>query len=105
VTTYLTICGHRVVTQWTGSKATQFLIQDGKKFDIPAPTWEGLPQEAGLSSEMCLKQPLVFDERDTMSSNGGWPAHNRQLLEQPMVLVVSIGADVSPSSCSNNTLG
>lgn len=93
----LTISVCRVVTQWTEAKITQFLIQDGKRFDIPAPTWEGLPREAGLSRDMCLKQPLVFDERDTMTGNGGWDAHNRQLLNQPMVLVMSIGADVSIS--------
>jgi cellulose 1,4-beta-cellobiosidase len=93
----LRICVSRVVTRWTEDKITQFLIQDGKKFDIPAPTWEGLPQDAGLSRDMCVKQPLVFGERDTMAENGGWSVHNRQLLNQPMVLVMSIGADVSIS--------
>ena len=92
----MALCDSRVVTRWTEAKVTQFLIQDGHKFDIPAPTWNGLPQEAGLSGDMCVNQPSVFTEQDDMMArNGGWPTHNRQLLNQPMVLVMSIGADVS----------
>ena len=95
------MCKSRVVTRWTEAKVTQFLIQDGHKFDIPAPAWEGLPQEAGLSRDMCDNQPSVFNEEDMMARSGGWPTHNRQLLNQPMVLVMSIGADVSmPDTCA-----
>ncbi|KAH6841048.1 glycoside hydrolase [Chaetomium sp. MPI-CAGE-AT-0009] len=82
-----------VVTQWTEDKVTQFLIQDNQKFDIPAPTWEGLPQEAGLSRDMCARQFSVFGERDIMSELGGWEHHSRQLLDQPLVMVMSIGTD------------
>ncbi len=44
---------------------------------------------------MCVNQPSVFTEQDMMARNGGWSTHNRQLLSQPMVMVMSIGADVS----------
>ncbi|KAK4044106.1 glycoside hydrolase [Parachaetomium inaequale] len=83
-----------VVTQWSETKVTQFFIQDGQKIELPAPVVEGLPKEAGLSADMCSKQRAVFGELDTMAQNGGWETHNRQLLSQPMVLVMSIGADV-----------
>ncbi|KAK3296190.1 glycoside hydrolase [Chaetomium fimeti] len=84
-----------VVTQWTEDKVTQFLIQDNQKFDVPAPTWDGLPQEAGLSRDMCTSQFPVFGERDIMAELGGWEHHSKQLLNQPMVMVMSIGTDVS----------
>ncbi|KAK4249410.1 Exoglucanase 1 [Corynascus novoguineensis] len=82
-----------VATQWTEDRVTQFLVQNGHKFDVPAPVWEGLPPEAGLSRDMCDMQRIVFEERDGMAENGGWAAHVSQVLDQPMVLVLSIGAD------------
>ena len=63
---------------------------------MPAPALEGLPKEAGLSADMCSKERAVFGEVDTMADNGGWEAHNSQMLSQPMVLVMSIGDDVVP---------
>jgi cellulose 1,4-beta-cellobiosidase len=87
---------YSVVTQWTETKVTRFFIQDGQKIELPAPVIEGLPKEAGLSADMCTKQRAVFGEFDIVAENGGWETHNKQLLEQPMVLVMSIGADVVP---------
>jgi cellulose 1,4-beta-cellobiosidase len=89
-----------VVTQWNETKVSQFFIQDGHKIEMPPPVWEGLPKEAGLSADMCQKQRQVFKERDFLAENGGWDAHNRQLLEQPMVMVLSIGPDVSIAPCT-----
>ncbi|KAL2130175.1 hypothetical protein VTI74DRAFT_6807 [Chaetomium olivicolor] len=82
-----------VVTQWSDTNVTQFFVQDGKRIDMPPPVWERLPQDAGLSAEMCSKQVTVFGERDQVADNGGWEAHNRQLLNTPMVMVMSIGTD------------
>ncbi|KAH6627706.1 concanavalin A-like lectin/glucanase domain-containing protein [Chaetomium tenue] len=84
-----------VVTQFTATKVTQFLVQNNTRFDIPSPTFTDLPQEAGLSRDMCVKQFDLFAERDIMSELGGWEHHQSQLLDQPLVMVMSIGADVS----------
>ncbi|KAK4149475.1 Exoglucanase 1 [Chaetomidium leptoderma] len=48
-----------VVTQFDQDKVTQFFIQDGQKFDMPGPVWEGLPKEGGLSANMCSRQPTL----------------------------------------------
>lgn len=61
---------------------------------MPTPTWEGMPKENGLSAEMCSAQPVVFDERSIFDENGGWDAYVEQVLEQPMVLTMSIDDDV-----------
>ncbi|KAK4146221.1 Exoglucanase 1 [Dichotomopilus funicola] len=82
-----------VVTRWTAERITQFLIQDGQTFEVPAPTWEGLPTKSGLSADMCEAQRVVFGERDNMLENGGWDAVAEQLLDQPMVLSLGIGDD------------
>lgn len=88
---------YSIVTRWSDTNITQFFIQDGKKIDMPAPVWDGLPKEGVLSADMCSKQPDVFEERDEFRQNGGWAAHNKQLLDQPMVLVMSINSDVNDS--------
>ncbi|GAB1317444.1 hypothetical protein MFIFM68171_07654 [Madurella fahalii] len=81
-----------VVTQWTEDKVTQFFIQDGRKIDIPAPTWDGLPNHSGLTAELCEALPVVFGDDDLFVQNGGWKRHT-SMLNQPMVLVMSIGLD------------
>lgn len=88
---------HSVVTRWSDTNITQFFIQNGKKIDMPAPVWDGLPKEGVLSADMCSKQPEAFEERGEFRHNGGWVTHNKQLLDQPMVLVMSINSDVSDS--------
>ncbi len=84
----------RVVTQFAETQVTQFFIQDGKRIDAPAPTWEGLPKQAGLSPEMCEKLPSVFGNSDGFGGLRTWEAHKR-MLSQPMVLTMSIDTDVS----------
>lgn len=83
-----------MVTRFEEHHVTQFFIQDGKKIDIPGPTWDGLPKNtSGLSAEMCLKKPVVFDERDGFAENDGWEGHIK-LMRTPMVLTMSILDDV-----------
>jgi len=62
---------------------------------MPSPTWEVMPEESGLSAEMCSVQPVIFGERGLFDENGGWDEHVSQLLAQPMVLTMSIDDDVS----------
>jgi cellulose 1,4-beta-cellobiosidase len=82
------------VTQWNETRVTQFFIQDGQKIDMPTPTWEGMPEENGLSAQMCTVQPAIFNERARFDEIGGWDEHVKQLLKQPMVLTMSIDVDV-----------
>ncbi|KAK4675294.1 hypothetical protein QC764_512770 [Podospora pseudoanserina] len=81
-----------VVTRWEEDRQYQFFIQDGKRIDVPAPTWDGLPKQSGLSKEMCDVQANVFMEQDIWAVHNGWPTHQRQVLSRPMVLVTSIDA-------------
>ncbi|CAP62187.1 uncharacterized protein PODANS_5_12770, partial [Podospora anserina S mat+] len=81
-----------VVTRWEEDHQYQFFIQDGKRIDVPAPTWDGLPKQSGLSKEMCDVQANVFMEQDIWAVHNGWPTHQRQVLSRPMVLVTSIDA-------------
>lgn len=84
------------MTRWEEDRQYQFFIQDGKRIDVPAPTWDGLPKQSGLSKEMCDVQTNVFMEQDIWAVHNGWPTHQRQVLSRPMVLVTSIdAADVS----------
>lgn len=83
-----------VVTRFDEHQVTQFFIQDGKKIDLPNPIWDGLPKDTtGLSAEMCLKKPVVFDERDVFGENNGWESHIK-LMKTPMILTMSILDDV-----------
>lgn len=94
----LQTCAASVVTRFTETNITQFFIQDGRKIEIPVPAWDGLPKEAGLSADMCAKQPEVFNERDSFGMKGGWDQNLKQLLTQPVVLSTSINVDVSITS-------
>ncbi|KAK4203477.1 family 7 putative glycoside hydrolase [Triangularia verruculosa] len=82
-----------VVTRWEEDRQYQFFIQDGKRIDVPGPTLEGLPKKAGLTEEMCATQADVFSERYSWAEHGGWATHRRQVLDRPMVLVMSIDAN------------
>ncbi|KAK0665350.1 family 7 putative glycoside hydrolase [Cercophora samala] len=79
-----------VVTRWEKDRQYQFFIQDGKRIDVPAPIWDGLPKQSGLSEDMCAAQADVFSEIDHWLMHEGWTTHQRQVLNRPMVLVMSI---------------
>jgi cellulose 1,4-beta-cellobiosidase len=72
----------------------QFLVQNGQRHDIPAPTFEGLPNSSNITPEFCDAQFSAFGDRNRFSEVGGWDKLN-EALGLPMVLVMSIWDDVS----------
>lgn len=83
-----------VVTQFQEKKVTQFFVQNGKKIEIPAPTYEGISDSSAITPEFCTNQFKVFDDRDRFSEVGGFP-QLAKAFQVPMVLVMSIWDDVS----------
>ncbi|RYP67252.1 hypothetical protein DL771_007341 [Monosporascus sp. 5C6A] len=81
-----------VVTRFERDKMTQFFVQDGKKIEIPAPTYDGLPASSAITPEFCDNQFKVFGDRNRFSEVGGFPQLN-SALQMPMVLVMSIWDD------------
>ncbi|RYO81703.1 hypothetical protein DL766_006746 [Monosporascus sp. MC13-8B] len=81
-----------VVTRFERDKLTQFFVQNGKKIEIPGPTYSGLPASSAITPEFCKNQFKVFNDRDRFSECGGFPQVNRAL-QIPMVLVMSIWDD------------
>ncbi|KAK4118531.1 glycoside hydrolase family 7 protein [Parathielavia appendiculata] len=82
-----------VVTRFERNKLTQFFVQNGQKIEIPAPTWDGLPQDSSaITPELCSSMFQVFDDRDRFAEVGGFEQLN-QALTVPMVLVMSIWDD------------
>ncbi|KAH8180266.1 glycosyl hydrolase family 7 domain-containing protein [Sarocladium implicatum] len=81
-----------VVTQFTSQKLTQFLVQGGKKFEIPAPTYDGISDTSDITAEFCENQFEVFGDRNRFSEVGGW-SQLQKALSIPMVLVMSIWDD------------
>ncbi|KEZ46039.1 Cellulose 1,4-beta-cellobiosidase (non-reducing end) [Scedosporium apiospermum] len=81
-----------VVTRFEENKMSQFFVQDGKKIEIPAPTFEGLPDSSAITPEFCDKVFEVFDDFNRFNDVGGWPLLN-DALRIPMVLVMSIWDD------------
>ncbi len=89
------MCNSSVVTQFKENKLTQFFVQNGKKIDIPAPKFDGIPQDSSsITPEFCTSQFKTFGDRDRFAEVGGFPQLNKALAV-PMVLVMSIWDDVS----------
>ena len=82
------------MTQFTATSLTQFFIQDGQRFDIPTPKYDGVPNSSQITQEFCDNIFNVFTEHDRYTEVGGWPAMV-DALSVPHVLVMSIWADVS----------
>jgi cellulose 1,4-beta-cellobiosidase len=82
-----------VVSQFTSTGLTQFFVQDGVRIDPPAPTWEGLPNSSEINDELCSNVFNVFNDYDRFAEIGGWSIL-QDALSKPMVLVMSIWADV-----------
>lgn len=76
-------------------------MQNGKKIEIPAPTYSGISSSSAITPEFCTNQFKVFDDRDRFSEVGGFPQLNKAL-DVPMVLVMSIWDDVSLTSSINH---
>lgn len=85
---------NRVVTQFDENKVTQFFVQNGKRIEIPGPTYDGLPSGSAITPEYCENQFKVFDDRDRFSEVGGFTQLNAAF-RVPMTLVMSIWDDVS----------
>ncbi|KAK9420459.1 putative Cellulose 1, 4-beta-cellobiosidase [Seiridium unicorne] len=83
-----------VITQIQENKLTQFFDQYGKKIEIPAPTYDGLPDSSAITPDFCTNQFKVFGDKDRFSEVGGFPQLNKAL-PVPMVLVMSIWDDSS----------
>ncbi|KFH41332.1 Exoglucanase-like protein [Hapsidospora chrysogenum ATCC 11550] len=81
-----------VVSQFTADKLTQFLVQNGQKFEIPAPTFDGISDSSDITDDLCNNQFEVFTDRNRYSEVGGW-SQLQQALTLPMVLVMSIWDD------------
>jgi cellulose 1,4-beta-cellobiosidase len=82
-----------VVTRFEKNKLTQFFVQNGKKIDIPPPTFDGIPKESSaITPEFCTSQFKTFGDRDRFSEVGGFDQLNTAL-GVPMVLVMSIWDD------------
>lgn len=75
---------------------SQYFVQNGKKIEIPGPTYDGLPNSSAITPEFCDAVFDVFDDRNRFNEVGGWPALN-EALSMPMVLVMSIWDDVRPT--------
>jgi cellulose 1,4-beta-cellobiosidase len=81
-----------VVTSFASDQLTQFLVQGGKRIDIPAPTYDGISDTSNISADYCTNQFSVFGDRDRFSEVGGW-SQVQAALSLPMVLVMSIWDD------------
>jgi len=92
-----------VVSQFSPDKLTMFFIQNGQKIEMPAPKWEGIPQDNGdLTPAFCSNAPAAFGDRDRFEEVGGFSQLNAAL-QVPMVLVMSIWDDVSATNSTQDT--
>ena len=89
-----------VVTRFETNKVSQFFVQDNKKIEIPAPTYEGLPSSSNITPDFCENQFKVFGDRNRFSEVGGFDQLNNAF-KVPMVLVMSIWDDVSRKTLRN----
>ncbi|KAK4223144.1 glycoside hydrolase [Podospora fimiseda] len=82
-----------VVSRFQDNRLEQFFVQNGRKIEVPAPTWDGIPNDSSaITPEFCSAQFSVFDDRDRFAEVGGFDALNAAL-RVPMVLVMSIWDD------------
>jgi len=82
-----------VVSRFEPNKLTQYFVQDGQKFEVPAPTVAGVPQDSSaITPEFCTAQFKAFDDRDRFAEVGGFDQLN-DALRVPMVLAMSIWDD------------
>lgn len=82
-----------VVSRFSDNKLEQFFVQNNKKIDVPAPTWDGIPNENSfITPEFCTAQFAAFGDRDRFAEVGGFAQLNAAL-RVPMVLVMSIWDD------------
>jgi len=81
-----------VVTRFEKNKLTQFFVQNGKKIEIPAPTFNGLPKSSAITPEYCSAVFEAFGDRNRFDEVGGWSQLNKAL-DMEHVLVMSIWDD------------
>lgn len=80
------------MTQFKNNNLTQFLVQNGVKYIIPEPTFDGFPDGSSITPAYCSAEFTVFGDRDRFSEVGGFTKLNAAL-SIPMVLVMSIWDD------------
>jgi cellulose 1,4-beta-cellobiosidase len=71
----------------------QFFVQNGKRIDVPAPAYSGVPASSEITKDFCDNIFKVFSDYNRYSEVGGWSAI-QNALAKPHVLVMSIWADV-----------
>ncbi|KAK3988911.1 glycoside hydrolase [Cladorrhinum sp. PSN332] len=82
-----------VVSRFSDNKLEQFFVQNNRKIEVPAPTWDGIPNDSShITPEFCTAQFKVFEDRDRFAEVGGFAQLNAAL-RVPMVLVMSIWDD------------
>ncbi len=83
-----------VVTQFSPNKIVQFMVQGGKKIDIPGPADTSISSSSAITPEFCSNVFKAFGDRSRFDEVGGFEQLNAALAI-PMVLVMSIWDDVS----------
>ncbi|WYZ44021.1 hypothetical protein EsH8_VII_000457 [Colletotrichum jinshuiense] len=81
-----------VVTRFEETQITQFFVQDGVRFEAPAPGYPDFPEGSGLSDGYCRARADTFGEQDWFLLFGGFTTQNN-VLRRPMVLAMSISND------------
>ncbi|CAH0056051.1 unnamed protein product [Clonostachys solani] len=81
-----------VVTQFKTTGMKQFFVQNGKRIDVPAPSYSGVPASSEITKAFCDNIFNVFSDYNRYSEVGGWTAI-QNALAKPHVLVMSIWAD------------
>lgn len=70
-------------------------IQNGEVIEVPPPNSEGVPSDSNrITPELCDATVAAWDDYPRQEEIGGYTQVNNAL-ELPMVLVMSIWADVS----------
>lgn len=84
-----------VITRFLPDEMYNIFIQNGEVIEVPVPNSEGVPNTTNtINPEYCEAYNIAWDERDRQAEIGGYAALN-EALALPMVLVMSIWADVS----------
>ncbi|KAI1334962.1 glycoside hydrolase family 7 protein [Xylariaceae sp. FL0016] len=81
-----------VVTQFKEDGYTQFIVQGGKKIEIPGSTYDGIPKSSEITQDYCIAAFKTLGDRNRFDEVGGL-AQTNAALSKPMVLVMSIWDD------------
>lgn len=83
------------MTRFSPNELSTTFIQNDEVIEVPVPNSEGVPSDSNtVNPEYCTAYNIAWDERDRQAEIGGFGALN-SALALPMVVVLSIWADVS----------